>query len=502
MKPKIIKVQTLKKIISSSQTKEVDQHTIKNEPILSLDLMERASKAFVSAIENLLHPNESIAVVCGTGNNGGDGLAIARILMWKGFDVQPFLFLVNDQLSPDCAANKNKLDNVISIDKQSALPPLDDFDVIIDGLFGSGLNRGISGLLGKVVDVINNAKAVKYSIDIPSGLYCDALPDGGHIVKSDLTVSFQRPKLSFFLSETSDYVGAWQVVDIGLDENYIQSQNSDVYLLDQDISTHIKNRKKYSHKGSYGHALIISGARGKMGAAVLCGGACLRSGVGLLTMHIPNCGVDIIQTSIPEAMCSIDTHAHHLSILPDLSKYSSIGIGPGVGQSKETKEALIHLLRTTSIPLVLDADALNILSEDQSCLALIPEGSVLTPHPKEFERLVGVWNDSLERLEKQKAFARIHQCIVVLKDADTIIVDAMGNVYINTTGNAGMATGGSGDVLTGIITGLVAQKYSTLEAALIGVYYHGLAGDQAAAVKGMNALIASDIIEHLKIEID
>jgi len=493
-------MQILKKIISANQTKQADQYTIENEPILSIDLMERASNAFVDAIETHLNPNKSIAVICGTGNNGGDGLAVARILMWKGYYVQPFLFLINDQLSPDCEINSHKIDNVLTVNQDSELPNFGDFDVIIDGLFGSGLNRKIDGWAGKIVDQINESNAITYSIDIPSGMYCDALPEGNHIVKSDLVISFQRPKLSFFLPESSFFINKWEVVNISLDENFIQSLASNYFLLGRTIAKKVKRRKKYSHKGTYGHALIVAGTRGKMGAAILSGGGCLRSGVGLLTTHIPTCGLDVMQISIPESMCSVDPHAYHITTLPDLSKYKCVGIGPGIGQAKETREALSHLMNTSTIPLVMDADALNIIGADKTLQALIPDKTILTPHPKEFERMVGPWNSSLDRLDKQIAFSKLHRCIIVLKDADTIITDSEGNTYFSKSGNPGMATGGSGDVLTGIITGLVAQDYTPLEAALIGVYFHGLAGDEAAKSKGMNALIASDIIQFLRIE--
>ncbi len=493
-------MQSLKKIISSVETRNTDQFTIVHEPIRSIDLMERASNAFVSAIENRLNPGMSIAVVCGTGNNGGDGLAVARILMWKGFEVQPFLFMINDNLSPDCEVNSHKIDNILTVDKNSELPNLGDFDVIIDGLFGSGLSRKIEGWASSIIDVVNESSAAIYSIDLPSGMYCDDILEGIHIVKSDLVISFQRPKLSFFLPESSEYIKEWKVADIGLDENFIQSLPSKYFLLDASIIDSVKSREKYSHKGTYGHALIIAGARGKMGAAILSGGACLRSGVGLLTMHVPRCGLDLIQVSIPEAMCSIDPHEYHFSTLPNISNYKSIGIGPGLGQSKETIDALAHLMNTAIASMVLDADALNIISSDKTLQALIPDGTILTPHPKEFERLVGGWKNSMERLEKQIALSEKHSCIVVLKDADTVITDSNGNVFFNTTGNPGMATGGSGDVLTGVLTGLLAQGYTSLEAALIGVYFHGLAGDEASRVRGMNAMIASDIIKYLRIE--
>lgn len=493
-------MKNLSKILSAQQIRAADQYAIAHEPISSIDLMERASKAFVHAIEAYLSPNQRIAVVCGTGNNGGDGLAIARILMWKGYDVAPFLFMVSSNLSADCLINSGKIDNLLTFDNKADLPIFSGFDVIIDGLFGSGLNREIDGWSGEIVDLINESEAKVISIDIPSGMFCDVIPAGNHIVKSELVISFQRPKLSFFFVESAEYVQDWKAVDIGLDEDYIQNQISSFFVLDNFIVKYLNKRQKYSHKGNYGHALLIAGARGKMGAAVLSGGGCLRSGVGLLTMHVPSCGLDIVQISIPEAMCSIDLHSFHFTTLPSLAKFNCIGIGPGIGTSLETKEALVQLMNMSELPLVLDADALNIISLDPTLQDFIPKDAILTPHPKEFERMAGTWRNSQERLEKQVAFSTHHQCIVVLKDAVTIISDSKGRVFFNTTGNPGMASGGSGDVLTGIITGLLGQKYSPCEAALIGVYYHGLAGDSASSQKGENALLASDIVNNLRIE--
>jgi hydroxyethylthiazole kinase-like uncharacterized protein yjeF len=490
----------LKKILTSAQTRLADNWTIEQEPISSIELMERASNAFVNAIEEYLNPSKSIAVVCGSGNNGGDGLAVARILMWKGFEVQPILFQISDELSADCEANSKKIDNILTVEKSADLPDLSDFDCIIDGLFGSGLNRKLEEWSGKIVDSINSSNAMVISIDIPSGMYCDTIPEGNHIVRSDMVISFQRPKLSFFLKESSQYIKSYRTVDIGLDETFIQGVSSKNFLLDNSIGKRLIPRKKYSHKGSYGHALIIVGSKGKMGAAILCGKGCLRSGVGLMTVHAPSCGLDIMQISTPEAMCSTDPDEYHFTTLPDISKYSCVGIGPGLGTAEESKEALGHLLNTSEVPIVIDADGINIISKDPTLQALIPVNTILTPHPKEFERLVGSWNGSMERLAKQLTFSLHHKCIVVLKDADTIVTDSCGNVYFNTTGNPGMATGGSGDVLTGIITGLLAQSYTSLEAALIGVYYHGLSGDAATKQKGACAVLASDIVDNLRIE--
>lgn len=492
----------LKKILTVSQTQAADAYTIANEPISSLQLMERASEAFVASILPKLRKNQKIAILCGTGNNGGDGLAVARILQKKGFSIKCFLIKASQTVSADCATNLEKFSKVEIIETEAGLPDFSGFDIIIDALFGSGLSRPITGLMSGVISGVNNSNKLVYSIDIPSGLYCDNLPDSAFIIKSDLTVSFQRPKLVFFFPESGGYVNEWLIAEIGLDEDFIQSRPSDYFILDQGISKLAKERQRYSHKGTYGHSLIIAGSYGKMGAAVLSCKACLRSGVGLLTTYVPKSGYEIMQISVPEAMCLTDNQETHVSSLPDLSVYNSVGIGPGIGEEGETQLLLEGLLKQAKQPLVIDADALNILATNKELLKKLPQNTILTPHPKEFERLVGAWNNSIERLEKQKDFSKKYQCIVVLKDAFTSISDMDGKVYFNTSGNAGMATGGSGDVLTGIITGLLAQGYPSIQAALIGVYFHGKAGDDAAKKKGMNALLASDIVDCLAIEKD
>ena len=490
----------LKKIISANQTKETDNYTIKKEYISSLELMERASLAFVSAIENTIYNYQKIAIVCGIGNNGGDGFAITRILQSKGYSAKAILIKTDDNLSPDCRSNFNKLAEVTIIESEKDLVDFKKFDIIIDAIFGSGLTRKIEDLPEKVIENINAAKKKVFSVDIPSGLYCDKLPDSHAIVKSDVTISFQRPKLSFFFQESNQYIKNWKVINIGLNEKFIQKLPTNTYVLDRTISKSVKKREKHSHKGTYGHSLIITGSYGKIGAAILASKACLKTGVGLLTTYIPNCGYEILQTTAPEAMCLTDKKKSYISKLPDLSSYNAIGIGPGIGKKTSTKEVLKQLFKSTKVPLVIDADALNIISENRELVKIIPKNSILTPHPKEFERLVGKWKTTIECFEKQKHFAKEHQCIVILKGANTCICNSEGILFFNTSGNPGMATGGSGDVLTGIITGLLAQGYSSLEAALIGVYFHGKAGDDAARQKGENALIASDIINYLKIE--
>ncbi|WGH75877.1 NAD(P)H-hydrate dehydratase [Tenacibaculum tangerinum] len=491
---------TLQKILNVSQIRKADEYTITKKRITSLALMEAASLAFTKAIEPLLKPTQKIAVVGGVGNNGGDGFAIARILRTKGFHVQPFLVQLKETLAPDCNRNFKKLDDSIVIKSVSDIPDFSAYDIIIDAIFGSGLSKPITGFTQEVIKKMNEANKIVYAVDIPSGLYCDAVSDADTIVKADLTISFQRPKRSFFFPEHGNFVKNWKTVDIGLDETFIQQQESNHYLLDKRIVEVLVPRPRQSHKGSYGHALIIAGSYGKIGAVVLSSRACLRSGVGLLTTYVPKCGYQIIQSSVPEAMCVTDEHEEFVTQLPEISKYDALGIGPGLHTDKKTVEVVKKLLSESKHPLVIDADAINILAQHKELIALLPKNSMLTPHIKEFDRLVGNSNTSKERFQKQLLFSKKHQCIVVLKNAYTTISSVEGNLYFNTSGNQGMATGGSGDVLTGIITGLLAQGYSPLYAALLGVFFHGKAGDKAACKKGYNALIASDIIDALRIE--
>ena len=490
----------LQKILSAKQTRAADLYTIKSEPIPSIDLMERASLAFVEEFlrsENRTHTK--VAVICGVGNNGGDGFAISRLLMNSGFDIQAFLIQIKEELSPDCQTNSDRLQTIDIITPQDTIPDFSSFDIIIDAIFGTGLNSPVRGFASEVISAINKSSAKVYSVDLPSGLFSDQITVSESVVKSDVTISFQRPKKAFFYPENNEFIKSWKVVNIGLDEGFIQEQDSNEYVLDEVISNQLKTRERYSHKGTYGHALIISGAYGKIGATVLTTKACLRSGAGLVTTYLPKCGYEILQSTVPEAMCLTDTNEEHITDLPSLDNYSVIGVGPGIGTHLETTKAIGDLLET-NIPLVLDADALNIISRSDDLLDKVPQGSILTPHIKEFDRLFGASATSQERYDKQREFSKSHKIIIVLKDAHTCISDTDGNLYFNTSGNPGMATGGSGDVLTGIITGLRAQSYSGIESALLGVYFHGLAGDLAANKKGELSVIASDFIDHLEIK--
>ncbi len=338
------------------------------------------------------------------------------------------------------------------------------------------------------------------AIDIPSGLMGEDNSENNleNIVKADYTLTFQFPKISFLFAENEPYVGEFEVLPIGLHPEGIAKTPSNFHLLEaDDIQKLIPKRSRFSHKGTFGHALLIAGSYGKMGAAVLSSKACLRSGVGLLTTHIPRLGYTILQTAVPEAMTSVDQHDSMFTELPDLEPFSAIGAGPGLGTKSNSEKALLSLLENAKVPLVLDADALNILSKNKEWLEKLPENSILTPHPGEFKRLAGEAANSYENIQKQIGFSEKYKVIVVLKGAFTSISTPDGKLYFNSTGNPGMATAGSGDVLTGIILSLLAQGIAPKNAAITGVHLHGLAGDLTAKEKSEISLIAGDIVEFL-----
>jgi ADP-dependent NAD(P)H-hydrate dehydratase / NAD(P)H-hydrate epimerase len=486
------------RILSSQQIKALDAYTIQHEPVASIDLMERACRAFVNWFTEKFDGRHTVAVVCGTGNNGGDGLGIARMLKEWSYPVKVFVIRGSSE-TEDFKTNFERLKGKVEIVEVTSTADaiFSGFDVLIDAIFGSGLTRPVEGLFAQTIHQMNKSDTVRIAVDIPSGLLADKVSKG-EIFRADFTVTFQMPKLAFLFPSNYLFTGTWCVVDIGLAKSFIkEQQTSHYYITVKDIKKILKPRSKFDHKGTYGHALLVAGSYGKMGAALLSGRAILRAGVGLLTMHVPECGYIILQSSISEAMASVDEHIHYITTIPTLDKYTVVGTGPGLGQDKLTVKAFRKLLEEFRKPIVMDADALNILSDNRELLPLIPAGSILTPHPKEFERLVGKWSDDFERLEKQKSLAKQLKSVVVLKGANTSIASPEGEVYFNSTGNPGMATGGTGDVLTGILTGLLAQGYSSLNTAIAGVFLHGLSGDLAAREHGMVSIIASDIIEFL-----
>jgi NAD(P)H-hydrate epimerase len=489
------------KILPAAEIRALDAYTIKHRPIASIDLMERACRAFTKAFAGLFDNRYTVAIVCGTGNNGGDGVGIARLLNDMGYRV--VVYVVRGSATPSIdfqinhdRARRNHI-KLVDFDGENGGLNLDGSDVIIDAVFGSGLSRPAEGIYAKAIASINLAAKPTVAVDIPSGLMTDGLSKEP-IVKASYTISFQLPKLAFLLPESHRFVGYWSCVDIGLDKSFIKRATVRHFLIrPKDARKWLRPRSIFDHKGTFGHALIIAGSAGKIGAAVLSGRAAMRAGVGLLTVHVPSCGYGILQTALPEAMVSVDANEAVFSAVPDISKYTAVGIGPGLGVDDKTARALGDILPYFDKPIVIDADALNILASERELLHMVPRNSIITPHPGEFRRLVGSWSDDFEKLEKLRDLARRLTTYVVLKGAYTTICSPDGTIYFNSTGNPGMATGGSGDVLTGVITALLAQGYDSLTASLLGVYVHGLAGDLALPDRGMKGMIASDIVETL-----
>ncbi|MCC7331428.1 MAG: NAD(P)H-hydrate dehydratase [Flavobacteriales bacterium] len=491
------------KILNATQIKEADRFTIENEPISSIDLMERASKKCVDWIVKNFDANTEFAVFCGVGNNGGDGLVISRLLSEANYSLQIFIVEFSSKYSDDFAQNLEKL-------KKTGIPykilnllnytfDLPSNIVIIDAIFGSGLNKPLHGFVSKITTVINRAQSI-ISIDMPSGIFCENNEENNleNVVKATYTLTFQQPKLAMMFPCYATCFGEIQLLDIGLKKEYLKQVNTPYYFTTKEsVSSFMHIRQKFSHKGTFGHSLLIAGSKGKMGAALLSAKSCLRTGAGLATLLVPKCGVTIVQTALPEAMCISDEKNNFISSIPEVDKYNAIGVGPGIGTQKSTQNALKLLIQNSKIPLVIDADALNILSENKTWLAFLPPNSVLTPHPKEFQRIVGKWESDEQRLRLQQELAVKNQLVVVLKGAYTSIALPNGEIHFNSSGNAGMATAGSGDVLTGIITSLVAQGYAMDIASIFGVYLHGVAGDFAKEKIGEPSMIASDIIENI-----
>ncbi len=491
------------KILSAAQILELDAYTIKNEPIASIDLMECASLTFTKwFVQKFPDINRPVFIFCGIGNNGGDGLAVARLLYQRFYNVEIFWCKIGENTSEDFSINLKRLPKrnaipVYEILKGDTFPTLSENAIIIDAVFGSGLNRPVTGYWGELFTHLNLLKATRVAIDIPSGLFTDQHTEG-ICIEADYTFSFEMPKLSFLFSENQNIAGDWHYESIGLDASFIKDTSSAYFLIDEAmVKPFLKERKKFDHKGTFGHALLIMGSYGKVGAAVLAAKSCLKSGAGLTTVHAPKCAYEILQISFPEAMVSVDRHKFCFSQISDLTPYNAIGVSCGLSKNKLTVNAIDELLDKSQLPLVLDADALNIIARNQKLMLKIPRGTILTPHPKEFERLFGKSMNEFERCELQRNKSEEHNCYIILKGANTAITTPEGICYFNSTGNPGMATAGSGDVLTGIITGLLAQEYTALEASILGVYIHGLAGDLAVHDLEHESMLASDIITFL-----
>lgn len=489
------------KVFSAAQVKQWDAYTIAKEPVSSLDLMERAAAACFNWLQLHYNSKQSYFIFCGKGNNGGDGLAIARMLVQQKHTVTVYILNTANEGSPDFKANLKRLEtvtfNIRPIATENDFPEITENSLVIDALFGTGLNKPLTDVAAALVTHINNAAAPVIAVDIPSGLFADSTSKGNIIITAGNTLSFQQPKLAFFLAENEPYCGDVEILKIGLSRQFEKEEEAVYHVTDDTAARFVyKPRKKFSHKGSYGHALLVTGSYGMMGAAVLSARGCLRSGAGKLTCIIPECGYTILQTAVSEAMCKV-SGKEVIETTGSTDTFDAIGIGPGIGLHPAHSGLLQSIFQSAQIPLVLDADALNTIAANKELLSLLPPSSILTPHPKEFERLFGETANGFERLELALQKSKEHNCYIVLKGHNSFISTPAGKGYFNSTGNAGMATAGSGDVLSGIITGLLAQAYTPFEACIFGVYLHGAAGDKAAEKLSEEAMTAGDITDYL-----
>lgn len=490
------------KVYTSTQIKKWDEYTIQQEGIRSIDLMERAAQKCVEWIKSCSFRNSRLVIVCGKGNNGGDGLAIARLLHNQGDKVMVFILELGTWGTPDFQQNLQRLQqlplSIHFIENPSAFPELNKEDILIDCLFGTGLSKPLDALTAQLVQHINEKAHAVLAIDLPSGVFVDQSSLGNPAIKAEHTLTFQTYKLALLMPENASRFGNVHILDIGLSQKYLDEETSPYETIDlKTISSIYRPRPEFAHKGNFGHALLMGGAYGKIGAILLAALACLRAGAGLTSVFLPKCGYTIIQSQAPAAMVITDKKENYITEIPPLSYFSSVGIGPGLGKEKETQKAVIEIIKKAQLPLVIDADALNCLSLHPEALHSLPSHSILTPHPKEFERLFGKTENDFERMQKAVEKAKELSVIILLKGHHTLVATPEGKAYFNCTGNAGLAKGGSGDVLTGILTALLAQQYVPVEAALLGVFLHGFAADLAIENMGAEALLPEDVIAHI-----
>lgn len=494
------------KILTGAQIRELDQYTIDHEPVASIELMERASRAITAAISTRFDSLTPVVVFAGPGNNGGDGLAVARMLSEKGYAVDVYLFNIHGDLSDNCEKNRDRVKDEGLVKSFTEVttnfdpPKLTKETLVIDALFGSGLNKPLTGGFASLVKYINQSSSRVVSIDMPSGLMAEDNSSNNlaAIVRADLTLTMQLKKLSMYFADCQPYLGKVQVLDIRLSKEYIKSIPSPFTTVDADyVRKQMLPRDDFAHKGNMGHALIIAGTEGMAGAAVLATRACLRSGVGKVTALTPRCNSLIMQISVPEAVLAIDSENYYSEAVAS-DEFSAVGIGPGLGRQEGSALALMSQLQQTQCPVVLDADALNMLGSHGTWISQLPDNMIMTPHPRELDRLASTTcHSDGERLNVARDMAESLRAYILLKGHYSALCLPDGNVVFNTTGNSGMATAGSGDVLTGIITALLARGYSRKNACITGMYLHGLAGDIAASRVGKESMVASDIIAAL-----
>ncbi|HEY4197291.1 MAG TPA: NAD(P)H-hydrate dehydratase [Mucilaginibacter sp.] len=491
-------------LLISSQIREADAYTIAHEPIASIDLMERASKAFVSwFINHFPDKKQSIAVYCGTGNNGGDGLAIARMLTVHDYqNVNVKIASFSSKSSDDFNTNLHRLiPSAIPIKeiKPGEELPEEDSAIIIDALLGTGLNKPLTGDFERLVNYLNGLHKTAVAVDVPTGFFSEGETDpDAPVLKADLVITFQQPKINFLLPESAPHILCWEAVNIGINENFIRSLDSPYQLVEEkDIRKRLKPRHRFSNKGTYGHALIVAGQPETMGAALLCSSACAYTGAGLTTACIPLSGLIALNSHQPEVMAIVRNEKEQVEI--EWTKFTTIAVGPGLGKEKDTLALFTNLLKGYDKPMVIDADALNLLAVHRGLWKYVPANSIVTPHVKEFDRLFGEHKNWWQRLQTGIEMAKEHKVFIVLKNDYTISITPDGKLFFNSTSNAAMASGGMGDVLTGILAALLAQNYSSEDACIIGNYIHGKAGDELALPNRMHVVLPGRLILQLPI---
>lgn len=482
------------KVLSATQIREWDAYTIKQKPVRSIDLMNTAALAAQNHLKKEVKQHQRILIFCGTGNNGGDGMAMAA--NWKADGIEPQVYVVGNEEtgSEDFKAQteKAKRENVSikNIKSHADLPKVFNSDLVIDALFGTGLSRPLSGIFSETVSTINNSEATVVSIDVPSGMYIDTTSKSNAVVKATETLTFQSRKTCFMMAENAPYFGRVTVLDIGLLPGYLDEIEAPHWVDSAFAKPVYRPRSDFSHKGNFGHALIVAGNAGKMGAALMCSKACLRSGAGLVTLDVPKAFLNAVHAYCPELMCKIREEDDYFS------GFTTLGIGPGMGTDQVAKDLLMSALKQAKKPLLIDADAITILSTIDDPLTLLPANSIITPHPKEFDRLFGPSTDDFDRMNKAIEISRNYPVVVVLKGHRTLTAHG-GEAWFNSSGNAGLAKGGTGDVLSGIITALLAQSYEPIQAAILGVYLHGLSADICAKTIAKESILATDVIDHI-----
>lgn len=480
------------KIFSAKQVRQWDEYTILNEPVKSIDLMERAASACLNHIGSYLREDypDNIKIFCGKGNNGGDGLALARLLFdaeYENITVTVYILEFGALGTNDFQTNLARLhqytNEIHFIQDENHFPSINKDDLVVDALYGSGLNRTLDGLSASLVNHLNGSHALTISIDVPSGMFIDKSSAGNTIIKATETVIFQSPRLCFLMAENAPFFGKRKLVDLDLHPDFLNNADSPFQTIEEDLVKNlVKQRNPFAHKGNFGHVLLIAGSEGKMGAGLIAAKACLRAGCGLLTVYTKE--PQTLNVYLPEAMTA------NAVIGEDLIKYNAIGIGPGLSL---LNNEIYTVLKYFSKPIVFDAGAFDLLLKINNWLEVIPEGSVITPHPKEFDRLFGESSNDFERLEKALKISTEHNLVIVLKGHHTLIA-FQGKAYFNMTGNTGLAKGGSGDMLTGIITSLIAQGYKPSDAAILGVFWHGYTADIVAQDLPEESILATDCI--------